>query len=75
MDTNQTYHDSHDIEHPTLVSADNRGVSHRLTGAKDTDRELLTSHLLCSERECEGNRRQEAFRNSNNDVGEKDDKV
>ena len=75
MDTDRTGHDGHDVlsERSSLVGADNRGVCHCLAGAEDTDEELLGGHPLRSESEREGYRKREAFRNSDNNKGDRDD--
>ena len=69
VDTDRASNDTHDIlgEGFCLISADDGGIGHGLTGTEDLNEEILSSHSLCSKSEGEGYGERETFRNSDND--------
>ena len=69
VDTDRAGNDAHGIlgEGPCLISADNGGIGHGLTGTKDANKEILGSHSLGSKSEGEGYSEQETFWNSGDD--------
>ena len=75
VNTDRASHDTHEVlsEGPSFVSANNRGIGHRLAGAEDTNQEVFFGHPFGCKSECERYREGKAFRNSDNYEGDGDD--